>query len=470
MKRLLLLLCVLTAVVGCKPDFRRRTARYASVGELRERRAAVLDTVDGAPRWGYVDAEGRLVIPCRYAAAAPFSEGRAAVQIPGERWGYIDTTGLMVIAPEYAVASPFGDSLAWVELPGGLRGRIDREGREVIACLYSEIGEPGLRGWRAAVRNGRRGYLSESGGEVVPCLYDSIGPVGERGWMAALRNARRGYLDSLGREVIPCRYDTIAPFTGGYALAARTVDQGLRWGLVDSLGGEPVACRYEELDAPSDGRLLFRSGGGRYGYLDLTGRVVLPARYAVARSFNERVAVVSYDGVHFGAIDRLGRELSSFCYESLGNFHDGLAPFNENTRGAIFPAMTHYCGYVDTEGREVISPRFDDAREFSERRAAVMRLGMVRDDFYKPRWGYIAPTGELMVPYRYDEVWPFSCGLGRVYLEGRGYGYVDRSGSEVLPCQFEQAEDFVDFTARVRLDGRDFRIDTKGQEVTAAGH
>ena len=123
MKRLLLLLCVLTAVVGCKPDFRRRTARYASVGELRERRAAVLDTVDGAPRWGYVDAEGRLVIPCRYAAAAPFSEGRAAVQIPGERWGYIDTTGLMVIAPEYAVASPFADSLAWVELPGGRRGR-----------------------------------------------------------------------------------------------------------------------------------------------------------------------------------------------------------------------------------------------------------------------------------------------------------------------------------------------------------
>ena len=113
MKRLLLLLCVLTAVVGCKPDFRRRTARYASVGELRERRAAVLDTVDGAPRWGYVDAEGRLVIPCRYAAAAPFSEGRAAVQIPGERWGYIDTTGLMVIAPEYAVASPFADSLGW---------------------------------------------------------------------------------------------------------------------------------------------------------------------------------------------------------------------------------------------------------------------------------------------------------------------------------------------------------------------
>ena len=129
MKRLLLLLCVLTAVVGCKPDFRRRTARYASVGELRERRAAVLDTVDGAPRWGYVDAEGRLVILCRYAAAAPFSEGRAAVQIPGERWGYIDTTGLMVIAPEYAVASPFADSLAWVELPGGLRGRSGRAQR-----------------------------------------------------------------------------------------------------------------------------------------------------------------------------------------------------------------------------------------------------------------------------------------------------------------------------------------------------
>ena len=60
----------------------------------------------------------------------------------------------------------------------------------------------------------------------------------------------------------------------------------------------------------------------------------------------------------------------------------------------------------------MISPRFDDAREFSERRAAVMRLGMVRDDFYKPRWGYIAPTGELMVPYRYDEVCPSAADWG----------------------------------------------------------
>ena len=102
MKRVVLLLCVLTAVVACKSDFRSRTARYAMVGELCDRRAAVLDTVDGAPRWGYVDPEGHLVIPCRYAAAAPFSEGRAAVQIPGARWGYIDTTGLMVSAPEYA--------------------------------------------------------------------------------------------------------------------------------------------------------------------------------------------------------------------------------------------------------------------------------------------------------------------------------------------------------------------------------
>lgn len=41
-------------------------------------------------KWGFVDAEGNLVIDCQYDDALSFTSGYAAVK-QGDVWGYIDT-------------------------------------------------------------------------------------------------------------------------------------------------------------------------------------------------------------------------------------------------------------------------------------------------------------------------------------------------------------------------------------------
>ena len=114
---------------------------------------------------------------------------------------------------------------------------------------------------------------------------------------------------------------------------------------------------------------------------------------------------------------------------------------------------------------ETAQKQLDDAGEFSEMRAPVMRFGVNSEDFYDARWGYIATNGQLVVPFKYHEAYPFSCGLARVFVKGLGYGYINRKGEEVVPCKYQEAEDFHDFTAKVKQYDRVMTIDDKGQIV-----
>lgn len=471
MKRLLFFLTVAT-LVSCGRTFEQRTAKYAEVGSVNDNRAAVLDINEGVGRWGYVDGTGRLVIECRYADARSFDDGLAAVQEPEGLWGYIDTAGRAVVAPQFTVAGAFDDGMAWVQA-GELWGRIDKTGKTVIPCLYSEIGEPDERGWMRVLRDGKWGVLRQDGEVVVPCAYNLIGEPNAYGLIPMTSDGKHGFLGATGakcclvsspifpisRTVMPGR-TTAAAWCCATNPTAASGDLSTRWGTRRSRAAITTSIPRARGSRRSGWRQF-----GNYGYVDVKGNVAISPRFSVARPFSGGVAVVSYNNVNFGLVDRNGGEVSSFRYKRIGRFNDGLAPFNTDLYGMNFQGMEPRCGYIDTEGREVIPAKWDDAAEFSEMRAAVMRFGTNAEDFYDARWGYIATNGQLVVPLKYHEAYPFSCGLARVFIKGLGYGYIDRQGNEVVPCKYQEAEDFHDFRAKVKQYDRVLTIDETGQIV-----
>lgn len=180
-------------------------------------------------------------------------------------------------------------------------------------------------------------------------------------------------------------------------------------------------------------------GGGRDGYIDHTGTVVvtLPAGYVAGGRFaDERAVVKTPDG--YGYMDPSGTLVFGGTYLDAGNFAEGLVAVQE--RGS------RRYGYVDTSGTMAIPPQFDAVEPFSEGLAAVL----VKE-----------PTS------------------GR-YL----WGYIDRRGAFVLPPQFERAARFAEGRARIAdrvpdqscesgafyqcrdLQGSVRFIDTTGREVT----
>lgn len=137
--------------------------------------------------------------------------------------------------------------------------------------------------------------------------------------------------------------------------------------------------------------------GNRLGYIDQTGKVVIPAQFA-------------------------GHESGSFSLYDVKayGFHDGLAPARVGKQW----------GYINVSGQFVIPPQFDEARAFREGRAGV-KIG--------DQWGFIDTTGQLVILRQFDSVQDFSDGLAQVYTrEDDQYRYIDRTGKIALKPPFRE--------------------------------
>jgi hypothetical protein len=111
--------------------------RLPAPGGQQDCASAWGDFTDGLSRWlfgkkyGFIDRNGKTVIPPQFDLTYGFSEGLAVVQID-KKWGYVDTTGKMMIAPrELWNAKPFHNGLAEVQTKDGSVGYINRSGKYV---------------------------------------------------------------------------------------------------------------------------------------------------------------------------------------------------------------------------------------------------------------------------------------------------------------------------------------------------
>jgi len=88
--------------------------------------------VNEGMRWGYIGHDGKLAITAHFAAANPFFDGLAAVQVLGSgKWGYVNTKGSQVIPPKFDAAGPFFNGMAQVTVDDTKVGYIDTNGKYV---------------------------------------------------------------------------------------------------------------------------------------------------------------------------------------------------------------------------------------------------------------------------------------------------------------------------------------------------
>ena len=83
---------------------------------------------------GYLDLQGKVVIPIVYDGGLRFSEGLAAVE-KDDKWGYIDRDGRLVIPFKYDTAWFFGNGLAAVTI-GKQSGFINKSGEFVFELPF----------------------------------------------------------------------------------------------------------------------------------------------------------------------------------------------------------------------------------------------------------------------------------------------------------------------------------------------
>ncbi|MBQ9229883.1 MAG: WG repeat-containing protein [Prevotella sp.] len=268
---------------------------------------------------GFIDTEGKEVIPCIYDNVDEFSEGLAAVEKNGA-WGFVDTEGKEVIPCIYDNVDEFSEGLAAIE-KNGAWGYINKRGKDVIPCIFSIAGSFS-EGYSSVRKDGFFGVIDKNGKEILPFLFDNVGPFIE-GVMYISKAWKYGFINGKGDEIIPCVYDEVGSFNNGFA----PVRNRFKWGMINKKGKEIVPCNYEEIE------------------------------YCV-----EHLVKVKKDG-KVGLINDRGLEIVSCIYDYIGDFFDNIAVVRKEWE----------YGYIDKSGHEVITCRFDFANDFNNGFAIIKK-------------------------------------------------------------------------------------------------
>jgi tetratricopeptide (TPR) repeat protein len=235
------------------------------------------------------------------------------------------------------------------------------------------------------------------------------------------------------------RYDCVGSFHDGLA----HVEIYGKYGFIDKTGKEIIPLIYDDAYSFSEGLAVVKLNS-KWGFIDTTGKEVVPLKYDWAGSFSEGLASVNLNG-KWGYIDKTGKEVIPLKYDWVGSFSEGL----------VWVKLNGKYGYIDKSGKEVIPLKYDVAGIFSEGLARVKLNG---------KYGYIDKSGKAVIPLKYDDACFFSEGLACVELNDK-YGFIDQTGKEVIPLKYDLAGDFSKRLVRVKLNGKYGFINKTGKEV-----
>jgi serine/threonine protein kinase len=320
----------------------------------------------------------------------------------GDRFGFIDRHGKPIIEPKYDYVRPVSGGIAivntgWKEefnegkltfFRQGKWGMIDEVGNEIIPPKYDDISElaDGVAVFniglefdkkRRTLAAGKYGLIDKTGHVIVPPKYDHIGEFHE-GLAQVEINNKNGFIDRGGEIVISPSYGRVGDFQGRLAM----VDSSSFFrGIVDGA------------IATSKGR------AGKSGFIDMSGKEIIPLKFDSADDFSEGLASVTVDD-RCGFIDRSCSLVIPAKYSSCGRFSEGLAPV----------CLDSKWGFIDKNGNLMIPMSYDFAEAFSEGLALVnIGWSTTAGKFTEPtgKWGFVDKDGMVVIPLKYDHAEKF---------------------------------------------------------------
>jgi hypothetical protein len=320
-----------------------------------------------------------------------------------------------------------------------------------------------------------------------------------------------GYKDNSGKMVISPQFEKAYAFSNGLA----RVRSQKKYGYIDKAGNIVIPIRYVDAHDFSEERAavfvcredicrnqdpdIIAHELGRWGYIDTTGKLVIPGRYRKAESFSEGLAAVTSDGFEGLYVDRNG-EVVIITSGYHASFFHGVAKIGDRKHQVYIDKMgrpvtpeisTHIpmqpvqnaddacalvrirCSesntldFIEVKGKRTISP--DDHFELDPFSEGLFRA------YHDLQWGYKDNSGKMAIPAQFERAEPFRehrAAVVDLRSSALLVGYIDPSGRMVLPPRFRQARSFSEGLAPVEV-GRGERsrwgfIDLTGKMVIPA--
>jgi tetratricopeptide (TPR) repeat protein len=296
--------------------------------------------------YGYINKNGKIVIPPQFPEAGEFSNGLAQFRL-NRKSGYINTSGEIVITPI------FDDTVDSV---------LDKRTR---------FADNGLAGVEI---NGKVGYVNKTGKFVIqPQFFTIAGEfsdgLAEVSVFEGNKKIKGGYIDESGKFVIEEEFEgSFGEFKNGLASFKRE-KTGLslilnkfatygKYGYIDKSGDIVIDEQFDYASDFNDNglamvKIIDAQKKEKYGFINKKGKFVIPPTLTRAGSdFSSNGLVAASDGDKHGYMNKDGEFVLLLPPEIYGSdFADnGLA------KASIDDGNRYKVGFIDVKGKFVIPP------------------------------------------------------------------------------------------------------------------
>ena len=258
-----------------------------------------------------------------------------------------------------------------------------------------------------------------------------------------------GYKNDAGKVIVPVgTYDNCGEMSDGLAYVGKaelvnSEEYKAKQGFIDGTGKLVIPIKYAVEEGAeeylyqsfSEGLVAVYkpnndgSYGGLYGYMDKKGKMVIPYSYAYAGKFENGVAITQKDG-QYGTIDKTGKTIAKARYDLIMPYSEGLAVVS----------LDQLYGAIDLKGKLVVPIEFDRLDYFSEGLAVYNVLRDPSD--YEGTYGYIGKDGSNVINAQWSNAKPFAEGLAAVRSDdgdASKWGIINKSGKYVIKPKYDAA-------------------------------
>ncbi len=313
------------------------------------------------------------------------------------------------------------------------------------------------------------GYINESGKFAINPKYDIVKDYNDKG-IAIVANGENPdsictvyFINKNGLVVAGPFLSSVPEYHNNIAI----IHDENKGSIVVNSEGKVLVKTKNYLYEYNEGLFNFSATTGNkktyYGYMDINGKIIVPAKYSNAYAFNNGTALVELSSNGYALIDKKGTVLEKYSkFPSIYTYSDGLKVF--------YDEKTKKYGYKDNNNKIVVKPIYDSAYAFDDG-AAKVSITDKNTGFEK--LGLINKLGQYVLKPIYSQI--EYLGDERVAVsksDNGGYDYnaakkaiYDLKGKQITGFNYYSISSYKNGAASVCDDTNTFLIDASGNWI-----
>jgi len=400
-------------------------------------------------KYGLINKKGIEFVPAIYDAI--YVTKSCYVAALNGKWGLLDTTGIPLAGFLYDQIRPYSEfMLGYNKKTFVILNQLT--GKPASSLVFDDVNLNDFNNTLGfysfplskivlAVKQNDNYFLVNRKGVRISAMYKSLYRRSTR-YFAVKDSSGEGLINDKGELVIKMNVGVFENERMFYVNTANDIK------YLNEKFKEIPTSDYSDVGNFNNGMAsVYLPGKKKFGFIDSTGRLCVPAIYDHPESGfameDGRSAIVRMNSKK-GVINRKGEVIIPFLYDELYGSRNGYLAY-----------LNRKAGFIDLKGSIIVPLLYDNIETRYDSFLNVQVNG---------KWGVINNLNKLMVPTIYDKIAnAFIDGLLAVKNNGR-WGFVNAKGQVIIPVKYEEIYSYRHGIVQANEQDRIMYIDLFGNE------